>query len=29
MDSSASASARGKHVVVDAEPGRGWTRTDS
>jgi hypothetical protein len=29
MDSSGSASARGKHVVVDAEPARGWTRTDS
>lgn len=25
----ASASARGKHVVLDAEPGRGWTKTDS
>jgi hypothetical protein len=24
-----SGSARGKQVVVDAEPGRGWTRTDS
>jgi hypothetical protein len=29
LDSSGAASARGKHVVVDAEPGRGWTRTDS
>jgi hypothetical protein len=29
LDSSGAASARGKHVVVDAEPGRGLTRTDS
>ena len=29
LDSSGAASARGKHVVVDAEPGRGLARTDS